>query len=73
MWYLQKKGYVAKADNAQYTLTVEGVDFVETQRASIPTLNKLLTSGSGSRVDDVVRDADGTRRLSADRAFRFAW
>src|SRR5208282_2243601 len=46
LWYLQKKGYVTKADNAQYTLTVDGVDFVETQRANIPTLNKLLTSGS---------------------------
>jgi len=25
------------------TLTADGVDFVETQRASIPALNKLLT------------------------------
>ena len=48
LWYLQRKGYVSKADNAQYTLTVDGVDFVETQRSNIPTLNKLLTSGSGS-------------------------
>ena len=56
LWYLQKKGYIAKADNAQYTLTVEGVDFVETQRASIPTLNRLLTSRSGSPVADVVRE-----------------
>ena len=45
LWYLQKKGYVTRADNAQYTLSVEGVDFVETQRANLPTLNKLLTSG----------------------------
>ncbi len=55
LWYLQKKGYVAKADNAQYTLTVDGVDFVETQRTQISTLNKLLTSGSGSSVADVMR------------------
>jgi Mn-dependent DtxR family transcriptional regulator len=53
LWYLQRKGYVVKADNAQYTLTVDGVDFVETQRGNIPTLNKLLTSGSGSGVEDV--------------------
>jgi curved DNA-binding protein len=53
LWYLQRKGYVSKADNAQYTLTVEGVDFVETQRSNIPTLNKLLTSGSGSSVEDL--------------------
>jgi curved DNA-binding protein len=55
LWYLQKKGYVTKADNAQYTLSVDGVDFVETQRSSIPTLHKLLTSGSGSSVEDLAR------------------
>lgn len=55
LWYLQKKGYVTKADNAQYTLSVDGVDFVETQRSSIPTLNRLLTSGSGSSVEDLAR------------------
>lgn len=55
LWYLQRKGYVTKADNAQYTLTVDGVDFVETQRANIPTLHKMLTSGSGSSVEDLAR------------------
>ena len=47
MWYLQKKTFITRGDNAAYTLTVEGVDFVETQRSNIPTLNKLLTSGAG--------------------------
>jgi curved DNA-binding protein CbpA len=56
LWYLQKKGYIAKTDNAQYTLTVDGVDFVEKQRGSTPTLNNLLTSGSGSSVAEVVRE-----------------
>ncbi len=45
-WYLLKKGYVTRADNAEFTLTAEGVDFVETQRGQIPVLNKMLTSGS---------------------------
>jgi curved DNA-binding protein len=60
LWYLLRKGYVSKADNAQYTLSVDGVDFVETQRANLPTLNKLLTSGSGSSVEDLskVRHSD---------------
>jgi len=48
MWYLQKKGYISRADNSAFTLTAEGVDFVETQRENIPTLNKLLTSGAES-------------------------
>jgi len=34
---------------------VDGVDFVETQRANLPTLQKLLTSGSRSSVEDIAR------------------
>lgn len=45
-WYLQKKGFVARADNSDFTLTVHGVDFVESQRVNIPVLNKLLTNGA---------------------------
>jgi curved DNA-binding protein CbpA len=47
-WYLVKKRYVTRADNSDFTLTADGVDFVETQRASLPVLNKLLTNGNGS-------------------------
>lgn len=45
IWYLSKKRYVSKADNAELTLTVDGVDFIESQRTRIPLLEKLLTSG----------------------------
>jgi curved DNA-binding protein CbpA len=45
-WYLQQKKYIIAADNSDFTLTVQGVDYVETERAHIPVLNKLLTSGS---------------------------
>jgi curved DNA-binding protein CbpA len=55
LWYLHKKGYVAKGDNAKYTLSVDGVDFVEAQRASDATLHKLLTRGLGSSVEDIAR------------------
>jgi curved DNA-binding protein CbpA len=48
MWYLLKKGYITRGDNMNSTLTAEGVDFIETQRANIPVLNKLLTSGEGA-------------------------
>jgi len=44
-WYLQKKGYISRADNSDFTLTAEGVDYIETQRGSLPVLNKLLTDG----------------------------
>jgi curved DNA-binding protein CbpA len=48
LWYIHKKGYITRADNAEFTLTVEGVDFVETQRAQLPILHKLLTSGASA-------------------------
>ena len=50
-WYLTKKKYITRADNADFTLTVEGVDFIEAQRTCIPILEKLLTSGT-SPCDD---------------------
>jgi hypothetical protein len=44
-WYLVKKGFVHQADNSDFTLTVAGVDYVESQRTHMPILNRLLTSG----------------------------
>ncbi|HVJ05484.1 MAG TPA: J domain-containing protein [Candidatus Saccharimonadales bacterium] len=46
-WYLRAKGYIIRADNLEFTITADGVDFVETQRANIPVLDKLLTNGEG--------------------------
>jgi curved DNA-binding protein CbpA len=51
-WYLLKKGYITRADNSAFTLTAEGVDFVETQRGNVPVLNKLLTSQAGPSAPD---------------------
>jgi curved DNA-binding protein len=53
-WYLRNKGYITRADNSDFTLTAEGVDFVESQRVNIPILNKLLTTGSGPTPADGV-------------------
>jgi curved DNA-binding protein len=46
LWYLQRKGYITRADNAEIALLVDGVDFVETQRHGFPILNRLLTSAT---------------------------
>jgi curved DNA-binding protein len=46
-WYLRNKGYITRSDNSDFTLTAEGVDFVESQRVNIPILNRLLTTGAG--------------------------
>ena len=51
IWYLFKKGYVTKGDNAQLALTADGVDFIETQRGNLPVLNRLLTSGGQATVE----------------------
>jgi len=45
-WYLRSRGYITRADNSDFCLTADGVDFVESQRVHIPILNKLLTTGS---------------------------
>ncbi len=46
VWYLQRKGFITRADNSDFTLTADGVDFVESQRSRIPLLNHLLTNGA---------------------------
>lgn len=67
-WYLQKKGYITKADNSDFTLTALGVDFVEGQRVSLPVLNKLLTGGIAYSAESSMSAAARERRLnSADR------
>ncbi|MGH9588920.1 MAG: DnaJ domain-containing protein [Terracidiphilus sp.] len=73
-WYLVKKGFVHQADNADYTLTVSGVDYVESQRANLPILNRLLTNGQfRSTVHPVERRWNGVDRrmnLPDDRQIR---
>jgi hypothetical protein len=70
IWYLGKKGYITRSDNAQFALTADGVDFVETQRGKIPILNKLLTTGAksaeeGARTPKISRVPDAVRTAVA--------
>ena len=62
VWYLRNKGYINRADNSEFTLTVVGVDFVETQRANIPVLEKLLTAGKDVSATDEAATANVTDR-----------
>jgi hypothetical protein len=48
MWYLKSKDYITIADNSDFTITALGVDVVESNRAKIPLLNRLLSDRSGS-------------------------
>ncbi len=59
LWYLQRKGYITRADNAEIALLVDGVDFVETQRHGFPILNRLLTSGNSVSNQDGDRPSPG--------------
>jgi curved DNA-binding protein CbpA len=83
IWYVHKKGYITRSDNSAFTLTADGVDFVETQRGRMPVLNKMLTSGSepsstdhrsndpgnGSSASPFVMN-NGDRRVGGDRRKR---
>lgn len=64
-WYLQKKGYITKADNSDFTLTAQGVDFVETQRVNIPVLDKLLTNGTALPTADAIAAVMGAQISSS--------
>jgi hypothetical protein len=55
-WYLTKKGFITRADNSDFALTADGVDFVETQRISMPVLNRLLTNGNAPCTVDIEDD-----------------
>jgi curved DNA-binding protein len=67
-WYLTKKRYVTRADNAEFTLTVEGVDFIETQRPTVPLLERLLTSGSQTDNSEVLGRLPASEPPSPDSA-----
>jgi hypothetical protein len=57
VWYLQSKGYIARADSLGFTLTAKGEGFVERERANIKVLDKLLPFGS-----DLPRQVPGDPR-----------
>jgi len=59
LWYLQRKLYVSRADNADFVLLAEGVDYVESQRLQTPVLNKLLTPSTSFATGDVETSAPG--------------
>ena len=65
-WYLAKKSYITRADNSDFTLTIEGVDFIEAKRATIPLLDKLLTAGSHTDDKEVRSRLLASEPLPAD-------
>jgi curved DNA-binding protein len=46
-WYLRKKNFITKEDNSDFSLTVLGVDFVESNYSKVPMLERLLNPGVG--------------------------
>jgi curved DNA-binding protein CbpA len=47
MWYLKSKEYVTMGDNSDFTISVLGVDVVESKREKIPLLSSLLSDRKG--------------------------
>jgi curved DNA-binding protein CbpA len=68
-WYLQSKKYVNRADNSDLTLTVLGVDYVESNRTNIPVLDRLLSTGTDPSVVEGAAAGEGptTERRRSDR------
>jgi len=48
LWYLKQKKYVEMGQGADFSLTAEGVDFVEEHTQARDLLMRLLTGGSSS-------------------------
>ena len=61
LWYLVRKKYISKADNAEYALTADGVDYVEKERVALPVLNGLLTSNTGT-VNEAIEEIEKSTR-----------
>ena len=70
-WYLTKKRYISRADNAEFTLTVDGVDFIETQRTAVPLLDRLLTNGGQSDDQGAHRRLPGPAHGDSPNGFGF--
>jgi len=70
MWYLARKQYVTKADNATFALTADGVDFVEKERVVFPVLNGLLTSSAGPSAPHTAQSYEEAAAILAQKTPR---
>jgi hypothetical protein len=70
MWYLRAKQFVVAADNADYALTAEGVDHVESNAGESEILAKLLKPGS-PQTHPVSKAGSGKQESSRRPAQKF--
>lgn len=68
LWYLARKKYINKADNADYSLTAEGVDYVEKERVALPVLNGLLTANTGTMKEAIEEIEKTASEAASDRS-----
>jgi curved DNA-binding protein CbpA len=62
MWYLKNKKYIMREDNSDFSLTVQGVDYIEENYDKIPMFRRLLESGSIERHEDLQVQSKDVRR-----------
>jgi hypothetical protein len=55
LWYLKQKKYVEMGQGADFSLTAEGVDFIEEHTPARDLLMRLLAAG-GSRANETESD-----------------
>ncbi|HEY2016118.1 MAG TPA: DnaJ domain-containing protein [Bryobacteraceae bacterium] len=66
-WYLKSKQYITIADNSEFALTADGVDYVESNHSKIPILQKLLQSGPRCATASSPRHGDTVGVLAEGR------
>jgi hypothetical protein len=57
-WYLRNKQLVIREDNSDFSLTAQGVDYVESNYTQIPILQKLLNSGARTATSSTTKAGD---------------
>jgi curved DNA-binding protein CbpA len=63
-WYLRNKQLITREDNSDFSLTAEGVDYVESNYSQIPILQKLLESGARTATSSTTRAEDENARAA---------
>lgn len=69
IWYLRGKKLIIQADNATFSLTCEGIDFVEENLGKIPLFGKLLSEGRGPVSRSEAREQRPDREKTAEKLY----
>jgi len=67
LWYLKEKGFIRPTDNGMFTITVEGVDRINSEQHRKAASRLLTDQRDASKTDGDERRSDAGRRAGKDR------